>query len=96
MSDLAVDCQPGGDGWICSVSMVDDGSRTEHEVAVSREELARYGAGTTEPTALVSESFRFLLEREPKESIMRRFELSVIERYFPEYGRAIGGRLGRA
>jgi len=33
----------------------------------------------------VRESFRFLLEREPKESILREFDLSVIKRYFPDY-----------
>jgi hypothetical protein len=41
----------------------------------------------------VEESFRFLLEREPKESILRRFNLTVISRYFPEYEREIKGRL---
>jgi hypothetical protein len=44
--------------------------------------------------ALVEESFRFLLEREPQGSIMRRFDLQVIGRYFPEYSEEIGKRLG--
>jgi hypothetical protein len=34
-----------------------------------------------------------LLEREPKESILTRFDLSVIGRYFPEYEREIKRRL---
>jgi hypothetical protein len=34
-----------------------------------------------------------LLEREPKESILNRFDLSVISRYFPEYEREIKKRL---
>ena len=38
-------------------------------------------------------SFEFLLEREPKESILARFDLSVIARYFPEYDREIARRL---
>jgi hypothetical protein len=37
------------------------------------------------PEALIEASFAFLLEREPKEAILARFELPVIERYFPEY-----------
>jgi hypothetical protein len=37
----------------------------------------------------VADSFAFLLEREPKESILREFDLSVITRYYPEYERAI-------
>lgn len=38
---------------------------------------------------LVSRSFDFLLEREPNTSILARFELQVIARYFPEYERVI-------
>lgn len=34
---------------------------------------------------LLKQSFEFLLAREPNTSILRSFELSVIERYFPEY-----------
>lgn len=34
---------------------------------------------------LVRRSFEFLLDREPAGSILRRFNLSVIETYFPEY-----------
>ena len=37
---------------------------------------------------------RFLLEREPKESILSRFDLPIISRYFPEYEEEIGERLG--
>ena len=36
---------------------------------------------------------RCLLEREPKESILARFDLPVIERYFPEYPHEIRRRL---
>jgi hypothetical protein len=35
----------------------------------------------------------FLLEREPKESILGQFDLPVIGRYFPEYERDIRKRL---
>ena len=34
---------------------------------------------------LVKESFEFLLEREPKEAILKRFNLILIQHYFPEY-----------
>jgi hypothetical protein len=43
---------------------------------------------------LVRASFGFLLEREPRESILRSFDLSAISRYFPEYEREIRQRLG--
>jgi hypothetical protein len=34
---------------------------------------------------LVEKSFEFLLEREPKESILSEFGIMVIAKYFPEY-----------
>jgi len=34
---------------------------------------------------LIKKSFKFLLEREPKESILPRFDLRVINQYFPEF-----------
>lgn len=37
------------------------------------------------PERLVKAAFRFLLDREPKEAIMARFDVSVIARYFPEF-----------
>ena len=46
------------------------------------------------PEELIRKSFEFLLEREPKESILSRFDLSVISRYFPEYEREIRKQLG--
>ena len=38
---------------------------------------------------MVRRSFEFLLEREPPESILRSFDLTVIGRYFPDYERVI-------
>jgi hypothetical protein len=62
-------------------------------VTVSRDELARFAPGQSTPDRLVEASFGFLLEREPRESILRSFELSAIERYFASYPREIGARL---
>ena len=58
---------------------------TEHVVTVSRAELTRFAPGNREPARLVEESFRFLLEREPAGSILRKFAISDIGRYFPDY-----------
>ena len=90
MTDIDVTTAPTGDGWTCRVRVTDaDGSGTEHEVAVARFDLERLAPGATDPTDLVRRSFAFLLEHEPKESILRRFDLPVIGRYFPEYEREI-------
>ena len=72
---------------------VDDGEGiSSHEVTVWPSDLARYAPDAT-PEGLVEASFAFLLEREPKEAILRRFELPVIEQYFPEYAAQIAGMI---
>ena len=40
-------------------------------------------------SAVVRASFAFLLDREPPTSILTRFKLSLITRYFPEYPKEI-------
>jgi hypothetical protein len=71
---------------------IDEGtSSTSHIVTVWPSDIERYAPGA-EPEELLTASFEFLLEREPKESILRTFELPVIERYFPEYGAAMRSR----
>lgn len=54
------------------------------------EDLDRLAPGLGDPTGLVEQSFWFLLEREPQGSILSRFALTDIERYFPEYLAVIG------
>jgi hypothetical protein len=39
------------------------------------------------PERCLEAVFRFLLDREPKESILKRFDVTVISRYFPEFER---------
>ena len=62
---------------------------TTHEVTVSPAVLARLAPGSPDPGDLVRRSFAFLLAREAKESILGRFDLPLISRYFPEYERTI-------
>jgi hypothetical protein len=61
-----------------------DGTSSSHVVRVWPSDVARYAPDCT-PEELLEASFRFLLEREPKEAILTRFDLPVIERYFPDY-----------
>lgn len=42
------------------------------------------------------DGFQFLLDREPKESILRHFEVTVISHYFPEVERDICVAIGQA
>ena len=73
---------------------VTEGRRsTQHVVTVWPSDVDRYAPDAT-PEELVEASFEFLLAHEPKESILQRFELPVIERYFPQYPSAMRGRFG--
>jgi hypothetical protein len=75
------------------VRIIEAGSETAHDVTVSTDDYAKLAGDKIQPEELVRRSFEFLLEREPKESILARFDLSVISRYFPEYEREIKRRL---
>ena len=75
-------------GALYDVAVDAGGSTTRHQVTVTRAHVERYAPDVT-PETLIEASFHFLLAREPKESILARFELPVIERYFPEYPKAI-------
>jgi hypothetical protein len=92
MSEIAIECSPVDGGWLARVTVTDHGSSREFEVVVSRAEVARFAPGSDDACLLVRRSFEFLLAREPKESILSSFGLSVIGRYFPEYEREIRHR----
>jgi hypothetical protein len=69
------------------------GTTTTHTVSVDPAYYQRLTGGQVSPERLVEASFEFLLEREPNTSILRQFELPVINRYFPEYENTIRQRL---
>ena len=73
---------------------IDEAGRSTHHTVTVDPAYATRLAGAVPRESLIRSSFEFLLEREPKESILRTFDLSVIGRYFPEYERQIGRRLG--
>jgi hypothetical protein len=68
---------------------VSDRTATTHLVTVSPEYWQKLTEGKISQEKLVEKSFEFLLEREPNTSILRAFELPVIQRYFPEYEKTI-------
>ena len=65
------------------------GGETRHRVTLTRETCRRLTAGEHTPEACVEAAFRFLLEREPKEAILGRFDLTEIARYFPDFEREL-------
>lgn len=66
---------------------------TCHRVTLNKSDYVELVGDKASPEDLVQESFRFLLEHEPKESILGSFDLLVISRYFPQYRTEIVRRL---
>lgn len=86
-----------------AVTRADDGfdvrvregaSETRHRVTLTDADRARLAPGAT-AEATIAAAFRFLLDREPKESILGRFDLCLISRYFPEFEKRLPTYLER-
>lgn len=75
------------------VRVIEAASESTHQVTLDSKYSARLAGATVRSEDLIRKSFEFLLEREPKESILSRFDLSAISRYFPEYEGEIKKRL---
>jgi len=75
------------------VRVTEGNSSTSHHVTLKRVDYDRIAAGKIGPGELIHRSFEFLLENEPKESILARFDLTAIGRYFPNFEREIQHRL---
>jgi hypothetical protein len=87
---VAVTATPTANGWTCEVKIAEGGrTLSDHTVDVTKADVQRL-APQSSVEDLVKRSFAFLLEREPPQSILRRFALTDIERYFPDYPGIIG------
>lgn len=87
---VTVQATPEAAGWRCSVEVAGaGGTGSRHEVGVSTADLARWGRAGETPEGLVTRAFEFLLAREPASSILRRFQVSDISSYFPEFDQEI-------
>ena len=76
MAQVVVACRRVGSGWTLPGRAWPTATRRpSHAVTVATADLERLDPGATDPTDLVRRSFEFLLEREPKESILRTFDL---------------------
>ncbi|MDY7077988.1 MAG: hypothetical protein SXV54_13820 [Chloroflexota bacterium] len=93
MANIEVQKTDHGYTYELQVTVKEGRGESRHRVTLQKADYERLSGGKVSPEALVTESFRFLLEREPKESILRSFDLTAIGRYFPEYEREIARRL---
>ena len=70
---------------IYAVTVTEGGSSQSYRVTVPDETYQKLTQGKISKADCVKSSFKFLLDRESKESILSSFDLPVIGRYFPEY-----------
>lgn len=71
------------------VRIIEGKSESRHRVTLKTDDYHRLTGGKIEPPELIRRSFEFLLARESKESILPKFDLPLIGRYFPEYEREL-------
>lgn len=94
MTDINVETKEEKDeSTVFAVEVNEGGTSSNHRVTVKGEDYQRLAPEGVAVPKLVEESFRFLLEREPKSSILNSFDLTVIGNYFPEYEDEIKERL---
>ncbi len=78
-------------GWRFAVRLKDESGEQVHTVELDSDYWQKFAGRYGTPEKLVVESFRFLLNREPRESILLSFNLRKISQYFPEYEEAMKG-----
>ncbi|MEX1014060.1 MAG: hypothetical protein WDZ80_02785 [Candidatus Paceibacterota bacterium] len=72
------------DGWEFIVQ-IGDSENYQYKVHLNEEYYKKLTDEEIKPGQLIEKSFQFLLEREPKTSILKEFNLEIINKYFPEY-----------
>lgn len=85
-----------GDPLEYEVVVREGAGESRHRVTISKDAWVRLTSRQFTPEQLISASFQFLLDREPKESILGSFDLMVISRYFPEYEQELQKYLARS
>ena len=64
---------------------VNQNSHTIHEVTLNHGTFIKISKNLVTPEKLIYFSFVFLLERESNQSILSKFNLEIVQTYFPEY-----------
>lgn len=77
--------EKSGNLWKFSVEVGEKDDRIKYSVEIEEEYWEKLTEKKIGPRELVKKSFEFLLKREPKESILKKFNLREISKYFPEY-----------
>ncbi len=81
-----------GDPMEFEVTVSEGSGQSRHRVTFAADHHQRL-CGDRSPEECLEAAFRFLLDREPKEAILGKFDVTVISRYFPEFESKLSGYL---
>ena len=93
MANITVKEVQTGSETTCEVVVSEGASKTVHQVQMPEKLYKELTGGKISKADCVATAFRFLLDREPKESILRKFDLALISQYFPEFEREFSSYL---
>ncbi len=92
MAEVNVESTGGGDGDKLSFHVtLKDEKTTEHDVTVSQSDFERLRKGDEQPEQFIERCIRYLREREPQDIILKSFDVTEINKYFPEFEQEISG-----
>jgi hypothetical protein len=92
---IEVRCTSPDDPRAFEVMVGDGAGATRHEVTMSEEAQAALDPGGHAPERVIEAAFAFLLDREPKDSILPRFDITVISQYFSDFEQELPGYLAK-
>ena len=76
-----------------TVTLTGSGGETHHEVTMTQFTYEKLTGSQVSPENCVHAAFEFLLEREPQESILTSFDITVISTYYPDFETEFSGYL---
>ena len=76
-----------------TVTVQEAGSESTHRVTMTAQTYQDLAHGKAEPESCIEAAFKFLLDREPKESILASFDITLISTYFPEFKQSFSSYL---
>jgi hypothetical protein len=74
-----------GDPLSFKVTVKEKNGETHHQVTMNQSTYKKLTDGKITAECCIEAAFLFLLDHEPKESILSRFDVTVISRYFPSF-----------
>ena len=91
---IDVNCTGSDDPLEFDVTVGEPADNSRHHVTMDKATHDELGGGHA-PERVIEAAFAFLLDREPKESILPSFDVTVISRYFPEFEKELPGYLAK-